>query len=173
MGSEWKNQVLSLIRDITRFFHSKVIPESFWHHSMDNMELFFVWMRHSKDNVKIFCVPTSFQPIPAHSNPVLREKGWLPNDRMMVEWLEWGRDGCVLKLIPQPKTVEIGASYWSRAQNRGLWLVERTLKKKSKGLTLIQKCPSFRRHSFILASFHGQSCQSRVRMNWLWVILNY
>ena len=62
-------------------------------------------------------------------------------------------------------------------QNRGFLLVESSKsrpligredpQKKSKGLTLIRKCPSFRRHSFNLASFHGQSCQSRVRMNWL------
>ena len=63
------------------------------------------------------------------------------------------------------------------SQNRGFLLVESSKsrpligredpQKKSKGLTLIQKCPSFLRHSFILASFHGQSCHSRVRMNGL------
>ena len=63
------------------------------------------------------------------------------------------------------------------SQNRGFLLVESSKsrpligredpQKKSKGLTLIRKCPSFLRHSFILASFHGQSCHSRVRMNGL------
>ena len=42
---------------------------------------------------------------------------------------------------------EIEASYWSRAQNRGLSLAERTPGKKSKALTLIQKSYSFHCHS--------------------------
>ena len=47
---------------------------------------------------------------------------WLRNDGMRMKCL-------CLKLSSQPKPVKIGASYWSRAQNRGLWLVERTPKK--------------------------------------------
>ena len=81
---------------------------------------------------------------------------------MMVEWLEWRRDGWVLKLILQPKTVKIGASYWSRAKIRGLWLVERTFKKKSKGFALIRKCPSMStwlNHSDLIQS-HPSSFQS-------------
>ena len=51
-------------------------------------------------------------------------------------------------------------------QNRGFLLVESSKsrpligredpQKKSKGLTLIQKCPSFLCHSFILPSFHKE-----------------
>ena len=33
------------IRDSTWLFHSYVIPQSFWHHSMNNIELFCIWMR--------------------------------------------------------------------------------------------------------------------------------
>ena len=40
-------------------------------------------------------------------------------------------------------TAKMEASYWSRAQNRGLSLVERTPGKKSKALTLIQNSLSF------------------------------
>ena len=85
---------------------------------------------------------------------------WRWNDGMRTGWL-W------LKLRSQKETVQIGASYWSRAQNRGLWLVERTPNKKSKGLTLIRKCPSFHRHSLIQTSFKGQSCQSGMRISGL------
>ena len=61
------------------------------------------------------------------------------NDGMMLEWGEWQvndgmRTGWLwLKLRSQKETVKIGASYWSRAQNRGLWLVERTPKKNLRG----------------------------------------
>ena len=62
-------------------------------------------------------------------------------------------------------------------QNRGFLLVESSKsrpligredpQKKSKGLTLIRKCPSFHRHSLIQTSFKGQSCQSEMRISGL------
>ena len=62
-------------------------------------------------------------------------------------------------------------------QNRGFLLVESSKsrpligredpQKKSKGLTLIRKCPSFHRHSLIQTSFNGQSCQSGMRISGL------
>ena len=62
-------------------------------------------------------------------------------------------------------------------QNRGFLLVESSKsrpligredpQKKSKGLALIQKCPSFHRHSLIQTSFKGQSCQSGMRISGL------
>ena len=78
---------------------------------------------------------------------------------MASKWQNGGRmtgmrrDGCVLRLSPQPKTVEIGASFWSRAQNRGLWLVERTLKKYLRGLPWFENV----RHSPVIPTFWHHS----------------
>ena len=79
---------------------------------------------------------------------------------MRSEWWNEVRMTCFqiqIKIL----RAKIEASYWSRAQNRGLSLVERTPGKKSKALTLIWKFHSFQCHSthsdvfpFILTSFH-------------------
>ena len=91
---------------------------------------------------------------------------------MTFEWqndggmTEWGQDGCDwnwahrMKLsksrLPIGRELKIEASDWSRGPP-----------KKSKGLTLIRKCPSFHRHSLIQTSFNGQSCHSGMRISGL------
>ena len=77
-------------------------------------------------------------------------------------------------------TTKMEASYWSRAQNWGLSLVERTPGKKSKALTLIWKFHSFQCHSthsdvfpFILTSFHHSDVTQEFlhwddRTRWKW-----
>ena len=74
---------------------------------------------------------------------------WLLNDRMMVEWRNEDRMA----------VIEIELTEWN-CQNPGFLLVESSKsrpligrdapQKKSKGLTLIRKCPTFHRHSLIL-----------------------
>ena len=82
---------------------------------------------------------------------------WWWNDGMRTGWL-W------LKLSSQNKTVKIEASYWSRAQNRGLSLVERTQGKKSKALTLFRNSLSFFPHLIIpMREWHWND-----RMTWEW-----
>ena len=46
--------------------------------------------------------------------------------QVCTEWL-WS------KLNAKQRIVKIGTSYWSRAKIRGLWLVERTIKKNLRG----------------------------------------
>ena len=48
-----------------------------------------------------------------------------------------------MKIQSKILKAKMEASYWSRAQNRGLSLVERTQGQKSKALTLIQNSLSF------------------------------
>ena len=90
----------------------------------------------------------------------------LSHSRMIVEW--WDEDRmAVFKIELTAET----------RQNRGFLLVESSKsrpligredpQKKSKGLTLIRKCPSFHRHSLIQTSFNGQSCQSGMRISGL------
>ena len=85
---------------------------------------------------------------------------------MMVEWRNEDRMA----------VIEIELTEWN-CQNRGFLLVESSKsrpligredpQKKSKGLTLIRKCPSFLRHSLIQTSFNSQSCHSGMRISGL------
>ena len=90
----------------------------------------------------------------------------LSHSRMIVEW--WDEDRmAVFKIELTAET----------RQNRGFLLVESSKsrpligredpQKKSKGLTLIRKCPSFLRHSLIQTSFNSQSCHSVMRISGL------
>ena len=91
---------------------------------------------------------------------------WLLNDRMMVEWRNEDRMA-VIKIELTERNF----------QNQGFLLVESSKlrpligredpPKKSKGLTLIWKCPSFLRHSLILTSFLGQFYHSGMRISGL------
>ena len=86
---------------------------------------------------------------------------WWWNDGMRTGWLR-------LKLSSQQETVKIGASYWSRAQNRGLWLVERTLKKNLRGLPWFENVrhspviPTFWHHSVIEGKLNDKGMTNQV-----------
>ena len=132
------------------------------------------------DGLKVEWCPLSFQGVASSQSthhPLQRMMGgltclfeWYWMIRMILKWRsqfgmmdsvipEWLRnDGmrmkCLcLKLSSQPKPVKIGASYWSRAQNRGLWLVERTLKKYLRGLPWFENV----RHSPVIPTFWHHS----------------
>ena len=85
---------------------------------------------------------------------------WWSNDRNEEGWLRF-------KIEPAAEN----------CRNRGFLLVESSKsrpligredpQKKSKGLTLIRKCPSFLRHSLIQTSFNSQSCHSGMRISGL------
>ena len=84
-------------------------------------------------------------------------------NRMSIEW--WKDVGMTCFQI-QIKILgaKIEASYWSRAQNRGVSLVERTPGKKSKALTLIRNSLSFFPHLIIpMREWHWND-----RMTWKW-----
>ena len=138
-------------------FRIKVNPlDFFWRSSRPIRGLDFELSTNRKPRFwQILAVSSIFIIILKSFNIIPPE--WLWNDGMRIKWL-------CLKLSSQPKPVKIGASYWSRAQNRGLWLVERTLKKNLRGWPWFENV----RHSTVIPSVWPHITVSPVIPGWEW-----